>query len=79
MRSNNFKKYKDLLEKKRDELQAAAPVRAPATEPLPSHLRVAVCDGDLAQNIDPHQANCRSGLARRITQGITEPLPGWLM
>jgi DnaK suppressor protein len=33
MRSTNLKKYKDLLEKKKDELLAAAPVRTPATEP----------------------------------------------
>jgi DnaK suppressor protein len=33
MGSLNVKKYKDLLEKKRDELLAAAPVRTPATEP----------------------------------------------
>src|ERR1041384_3164038 len=29
----NVKKYRDLLEKKRDELMAAAPVRTPASEP----------------------------------------------
>jgi DnaK suppressor protein len=33
MRSTNLKKYKDLLEKKKDELLASAPVRTPATEP----------------------------------------------
>ena len=33
MSSSNVKKYKDLLQKKRDELLAAAPVRTPATEP----------------------------------------------
>ena len=33
MSSSNVKKYKALLEKKRDELLAAAPVRTPATEP----------------------------------------------
>src|SRR3954451_2334876 len=33
MRSTNVKKYRDLLEKKKDELLAAAPVRTPATEP----------------------------------------------
>ena len=33
MSSLNVKKYKDLLEKKRDELMAAAPVRTPAAEP----------------------------------------------
>ena len=33
MSSTNVSKYKDLLEKKRDELLNAAPVRTPATEP----------------------------------------------
>ena len=33
MRSSNLKKYRDLLEKKRDELLASAPARTPATEP----------------------------------------------
>lgn len=33
MSAVNVKKYKDLLEKKRDELLTAAPVRTPATEP----------------------------------------------
>ena len=33
MRSTNLKKYKDQLEKKKDELLASAPVRTPATEP----------------------------------------------
>jgi DnaK suppressor protein len=33
MRSTNLKKYKDLLEKKKDDLLASAPVRTPATEP----------------------------------------------
>src|SRR3989442_4083695 len=33
MSSLNVKKYKGLLEKKRDELNAAAPVRTPAAEP----------------------------------------------
>ena len=33
MRSSNLKKYKDILEKKRDELLAATPARTPATEP----------------------------------------------
>ena len=33
MRSSNVKKYKDLLEKKKDELMSAAPVRTPAAEP----------------------------------------------
>src|SRR5512138_2011795 len=33
MSSLNVKKYQDLLEKKRDELLNAAPVRTPATEP----------------------------------------------
>ena len=33
MSSSNVKKYKGLLEKKRDELLAAAPVRTPAAEP----------------------------------------------
>ena len=33
MRSSTVKKYKDLLEKKKDELMAAAPARTPATEP----------------------------------------------
>jgi len=33
MSSLNVKKYRDLLEKKRDELLAATPVRTPAAEP----------------------------------------------
>jgi DnaK suppressor protein len=33
MRTLNVTKYKDLLEKKRDELLSAAPVRTPAAEP----------------------------------------------
>src|SRR5215471_13983871 len=33
MSSTNLNKYKDLLEKKRDELLSAAPVRTPASEP----------------------------------------------
>ena len=33
MSASNVKKYKDLLEKKREELMAAAPVRTPAAEP----------------------------------------------
>ena len=33
MRSTNLNKYKDLLEKKKDELIAAPPVRTPASEP----------------------------------------------
>ena len=33
MRSTNLNKYKDLLEKKKDELLAATPVRTPAIEP----------------------------------------------
>jgi DnaK suppressor protein len=33
MSSSNVKKYKDLLEKKREELLAATPVRTPASEP----------------------------------------------
>lgn len=33
MSAVNLKKYKDLLEKKRDELLTATPVRTPATEP----------------------------------------------
>src|SRR5262245_16004308 len=33
MSSTNLSKYKDLLEKKRDELLAAAPVRTPTSEP----------------------------------------------
>jgi DnaK suppressor protein len=33
MSSLDVKKYKDLLERKRDELLSAAPVRTPATEP----------------------------------------------
>jgi DnaK suppressor protein len=33
MSTPNFKKYKDLLDKKKDELMAAAPVRTPPTEP----------------------------------------------
>jgi len=33
MTAVNVKKYKDLLEKKRDELLAATPVRTPPTEP----------------------------------------------
>jgi len=33
MRSTNFNKYRDLLEKKKDELLAAAPVRTPASDP----------------------------------------------
>ena len=33
MRSSNLKKYKDILEKKRDELLAATPARTPTTEP----------------------------------------------
>ena len=33
MSSSSVKKYKDLLQKKRDELLAAAHVRTPATEP----------------------------------------------
>src|SRR5262249_4771933 len=33
MSSSNVKKYKDLLEKKREELLAATPVRTPTAEP----------------------------------------------
>jgi RNA polymerase-binding transcription factor len=33
MNTLNVNKYKDLLERKRDELHSAAPVRTPATEP----------------------------------------------
>ena len=33
MRSIDVKKYKDFLEKKKDELMASAPARTPATEP----------------------------------------------
>jgi DnaK suppressor protein len=33
MSSLDVKKYKDLLDKKKDELKAAAPVRTPPTEP----------------------------------------------
>jgi DnaK suppressor protein len=33
MPSSNVKKYKDILEKKKDELLAATPARTPATEP----------------------------------------------
>ena len=33
MRSLNIRKYRDTLERKRDELLAASPVRTPATEP----------------------------------------------
>jgi DnaK suppressor protein len=33
MRSTDLNKYRDLLEKKKDELMAAAPVRTPASEP----------------------------------------------
>ena len=33
MRPSELKKYRDLLEKKKDELQTAAPARTPATEP----------------------------------------------
>src|SRR5690349_7114688 len=33
MHSTDVKKYKDILEKKKEELQAAAPARTPATEP----------------------------------------------
>src|ERR1051326_2272634 len=33
MSTLNLTKYKDLLERKREELQAAAPVRTPASEP----------------------------------------------
>jgi RNA polymerase-binding transcription factor len=33
MRTTSLKKYKDLLEKKKDELLAAAPARTPAAEP----------------------------------------------
>ena len=33
MRSTNLNKYKDLLEKKKDEIIASAPVRTPASEP----------------------------------------------
>ena len=33
MRSSDLKKYKDILEKKRDELLTATPARTPATEP----------------------------------------------
>ena len=33
MRSLDVKKYKDILEKKRDEVLAAIPARTPATEP----------------------------------------------
>ena len=33
MRSSNVKKYKDILETKRDELLAATPARTPSTEP----------------------------------------------
>ncbi len=33
MRSSELNKYRDLLEKKKEELQAAAPARTPATEP----------------------------------------------
>lgn len=33
MRSSDLNKYRDLLEKKKEELQAATPARTPATEP----------------------------------------------
>src|SRR5436853_3145919 len=33
MRTTDVKKYKDILEKKKDELLSAAPARTPATEP----------------------------------------------
>ena len=33
MRSSNVKKYRDILEKKKEELLAATPARTPATEP----------------------------------------------
>src|SRR5436309_8222123 len=33
MRSSDLKKYRDLLEKKKEELQSATPARTPATEP----------------------------------------------
>lgn len=33
MRASDLKKYRDLLGKKREELQTATPARAPATEP----------------------------------------------
>src|ERR1043165_6843085 len=33
MPSTNFDKYRDLLDKKKDELLASAPVRTPASEP----------------------------------------------
>jgi len=33
MRTTDVQKYRELLEKKRDELMAAAPVRTPASEP----------------------------------------------
>ena len=33
MRSSDLKKYRDLLERKQEELQASTPARAPATEP----------------------------------------------
>src|SRR6185295_6419478 len=35
MTALNLKKYRDLLEKKRDELLSATPARTPATEPGP--------------------------------------------
>jgi DnaK suppressor protein len=33
MRSTDVKKYRDILEKKKEELMASAPVRTPTTEP----------------------------------------------
>src|SRR5213592_2615892 len=33
MRSSNVKKYRDILEKKKEEILASAPARTPATEP----------------------------------------------
>ena len=33
MHSSNLKKYRDILEKKKEELLAATPARTPATEP----------------------------------------------
>jgi DnaK suppressor protein len=33
MRSSNVKKYRDILEKKKEELLAATPARTPATDP----------------------------------------------
>ena len=33
MRASNLKKYRDVLEKRREEVQAATPARTPATEP----------------------------------------------